>query len=156
MRKMSTLVEQVQILWRAKKSWGPDVEMIVPLPVVVAVESKNTFRKALEDFDQIIGYRTAKEYDAVILRVEKRIEGDEEDLELVLERANKLGIGVVAGGYPYSPLMGTEKVFARAYLDLTSNPGELVRDMGLALQTLKTPLNKLFVFREFFRVSSRE
>jgi hypothetical protein len=153
-RKVSALVEPFQILWRAKKSWGPDVEMILPLPIVVAVESKNTFGQALEDFDQIIGYRTAKKYDAVILRVERRVERDREELELVLEQASKLGIGVVVNGYSYSPLMGAEKVLARACLDLASDPGELIREMQPASQILRMPLDRLLVFREFFKVRS--
>jgi len=155
-RKVSILVESSQILWRVNKSWGPDVEMILPLPIAVAVESKNTFGQALEDFDQIIGYRAAKKYDAVILRVEKRVEGDRDELELVLEQAGKLGIGVVVNGYSYSPLMGTEKVLARACLDLASDPSELIRRMQPASQILKMPLDRLFVFREFFEARSHE
>jgi|GEM_PF-2121611 hypothetical protein len=153
---MSILVESSQILWRAKKSWGPDVEMILPLPIAVAVESKNNFGQALEDFDQIIGYRMAKKYDAVILRVEKRVEGDRDKLKLVLEQAGRLGIGVVVNGNSYSPLMGTERVLARACLDLASDPSELIRGMQSASQILKMPLDRLFVFREFFEVRSRE
>jgi hypothetical protein len=153
---MSILVESSQILWRVNKSWGPDVEMILPLPIAVAVESKNTFGQALEDFDQIIGYRAAKRYDAVILRVEKRVEGDRDELELVLEQAGKLGIGVVVNGYSYSPLMGTEKVLARACLDLASDPSEVIRRMQHASQILKMPLDRLFVFREFFEVRPHE
>jgi len=149
-----TQVESFQILWRAKKSRGPDVEMILPLPIAVAVESKNTFGQALGDFDQIIGYRTAKKYDAVILRVERWVERDREELELVLEQAGKLGIGVVVNGYSYSPLMGTEKVLARACLDLASDPGELIREMQPAPQILRMPLDRLLVFREFFKVRS--
>jgi hypothetical protein len=137
-------------------SWGPDVEMIVPLPVVLAVESKNTFGDALEDFNQIVGYRIAKKYDAIILRIEKRIKGDEEEHKLVLEKSSKLGIGVVLGGYSYSPLMGTEKVLARASLDFTSNFSEVVKDMGHAVQILKIPLDRLFVFREFFEANYYE
>jgi len=156
MRKMSISVEPSQILWRVNKSRGPDVEMILPLPIAVAVESKNTFGQVLEDFDQIIGYRAAKKYDAVILRVEKRVEGDREELKLVLEQAGKLGIGVVVNGYSYSPLMGTEKVLARAHLDLASDPSEVVRRMQSASQILKMPLDKLFAFREFFEVRSHE
>jgi hypothetical protein len=152
MRKMSILVESTQILWRAKKSWGPDVEMFLPLPIAVAVESKNTFAQALEDFDQIIGYRMDKKYNAVILRVEKRVEGDRDELELVLEQAGKLGIGVVVNGYSYSPLMGNEEVLARARLELASDPRELIKGMQPALQILKMPLDRLFVFREFFEV----
>jgi len=153
---MSILVESSQILWRVNKSWGPDVEMILPLPIAVAVESKNTFGQALEDFDQIIGYRAAKKYDAVILRVEKRVEGDRNELELILEQAGKLGIGVVVNGYSYSPLMGTEKVLTRACLDLASDPSEVVRRMQHASQILKMPLDRLFVFREFFEVRPHE
>jgi hypothetical protein len=91
-RKVSILVEPFQILWRVKKSWGPDVEMILPLPIAVAVESKNTFGQALEDFDQIIGYRTAKRYDAVILRVEKRVEETGRSLSLFLSRPASSGL----------------------------------------------------------------
>jgi len=153
---MSILVESSRILWRANKSWGPDVEMILPLPITVAVESKNTFSQALEDFDQIIGYRTNKKYDAVILRIEKRVERDRDELELVLEQAGKLGIGVVVNGYSYSPLMGSEEVLAQACLDLASDPNEVIRRMQHASQILKIPLDRLFVFRKFFEARSRE
>ena len=60
------------------------------------------------------------------------------------------------GGYSYSPLMGTEKVLARASLDFTSNSSEVVKDMGHAVQILKIPLDRLFVFREFFKANYYE
>jgi hypothetical protein len=151
---MSNLIEKAQILWRKKESRGPDVELILPLPVAVAVETKNTFGQALEDLDQIIGYQATKKYDAVVLRVERLIEEEKNPLKLVLDQATKLGIGVVVGGYSYSPLMGTEKVLARAHLDLISDPGKLAKEMGRALQKLELSLDKLLSFRKFFEVSS--
>jgi len=153
---LSNLVEKTQILWRKKESAGPDVELILPLPIAVAVESKNTFGQALKDFAQIIGYQATKKYDAVILRVERLREEERNSLKLVLDQATKLGIGVVVGGYSYSPLMGSEKVLARAHLDLTSDPGKLAKDMGRALQKLELSLDKLLSFRKFFEVSSCE
>ena len=150
---MSNTVESCQLIWRAKKSKGPDVEMIVHLPVAVAVESKNTLGDALGDFDQVISYKRSRKYDATILRIERCIEKEGEKLEQLLKLASTHGVGVVVGGHRYSPLMGGERVLLQAPLHLTSDPVEVLRRSGSATQILRMPLDKLLIFRRYFKAS---
>jgi hypothetical protein len=145
------VVERQRILWRARGSWGPDVEMVLPLPVTVAVEAKNTVGDALGDLDQLIGYARNRAYDAMILRI-LHPGGREDDLEKLLRAVRGYGIGVVAGGDAYSPLMGNERVLLKACLRLTSEPAEVNRGMGLAARALEMPLSMLIEMRKFFEV----
>ena len=145
------VVEREQILWRARGSWGPDVEMVLPLPVTVAVEAKNTVGDALGDLDQLIGYARKEIYDATILRI-LHPGGREDDLEKLLRSVRGYGIGVVAGGDAYSPLMGNERVLLKACLRLTSEPAEVIRGMGLVARALDMPLSMLIEMRKFFEV----
>jgi hypothetical protein len=145
------IVERCRILWRARGSWGPDVEMVLPLPVTVAVEAKNTVGDALGDLDQLIGYARKEIYDATILRI-LHPGGREDDLKKLLGVAREYGIGVVVGGDAYSPLMGAEEVLLRACLRLTSKPAEVVRGMGVAARALEVPLSMLIEMRKFFEV----
>jgi hypothetical protein len=145
------VVKRQQILWRARGSWGPDVEMVLPLSVTVAVEAKNTVGDALGDLDQLIGYARNRVYDATILRI-LHPRGREDDLKKLLGAVRGYGIGVVVGGDAYSPLMGTERVLLRACLRLTSEPAEVIREMGLAARALEMPLSMLIEMRKFFEV----
>jgi hypothetical protein len=145
------VVERQRILWRARGSWGPDVEMVLPLPVTVAVEAKNTVGDALGDLDQLIGYARKEIYDAMILRI-LHPGGREDDLEKLLRSVRGYGIGVVAGGDAYSPLMGNERVLLKACLRLTSEPAEVIRGMGLVARALDMPLSMLIEMRKFFEV----
>lgn len=149
------VVERQQILWRARESWGPDVEIVLPLPITVAVEAKNTIGDALEDLDQLISYARNKSYDAIILRV-LHLGGKEDYLKKLLGAVRGHGIGVVVGGDAYSPLMGAEEAILRACLRLTSEPAEVVRRMGLAARALEMPLSMLINLRKFFEVCCHE
>jgi hypothetical protein len=145
------VVERLRILWRAKESRGPDVEMVLPLPITVAVEAKNTVGDVLGDLDQLIGYARNESYDATILRV-LRLGGREDDLKKLLGAVREYGIGVVVGGDAYSPLMGTERVLLRACLRLTSEPAEVIKGMGLAARAIDMPSSMLIEMRKFFEV----
>jgi len=127
------------------------VEMVLPLPVTVAVEAKNTVGDALGDLDQLIGYARKEIYDAMILRI-LHPGGREDDLEKLLRSVRGYGIGVVAGGDAYSPLMGNERVLLKACLRLTSEPAEVIRGMGLVARALDMPLSMLIEMRKFFEV----
>ncbi|MCC6014673.1 MAG: hypothetical protein LM564_03095, partial [Desulfurococcaceae archaeon] len=94
-------------MWRSKRSWGPDVEMMVLLPVAVAVESKHTVADAYEKLGQLINYSLSDMYDAVVLRLEEAPRSSEE-LKKLADVVGEYGIGVVVGGEPYSPLSGAE------------------------------------------------
>ena len=144
-----------RIVWRSKRSWGPDVEMLLLLPVAVAVESKRTVADALSKVGQLISYSQSERYDALILRLEEAPKEDEE-LGTLVDVLGKYGIGIVVGGEPYSPLTGAEEILQRASLNLRSNPLELLEDMGLSAQSLAISLNTLLPFRRYFTVSYRE
>jgi hypothetical protein len=129
--------------------------MVLPLPITVAVEAKNTVGDALGDLDQLIGYARNEIYDATILRI-LYPGGREDDLKELLGEARRYGIGVVVRGDPYSPLMGTEEMLLKACLRLTSEPAEVVKRMGLAMRAIDMPLSILTEMRKFFEVCCRE
>jgi len=153
---VTNTIENGLVMWRAKRSRGPDVEMIVPLLVTVAVESKNTPGDALRDFSQVISYKGSEKYDAVMLRIEEPIEMEDERVKPLLGLARMCGIGVIAGGDRYSPLVGSEKVLLEALLHLTSDPAEVLRRMGWAAQILSMPPDRLLIFRKYLRAGDRE
>jgi hypothetical protein len=148
---MSNLVE---MRWRAKKSRGPDVEMVLLLPVTVAIESKNTAAEALEDFDQIISYSESNKYDAVFIKLLKynNRQNDKEKYKTLQTLAGNYKVGILIGEDPYAPLMGNEEVLKRSRLSLNSDPAELLKSMGSQVLKRAVPLDKLVSFRRLFEV----
>jgi len=129
--------------------------MVLLLPVAVAVESKRTVADAFSKVGQIIGYSQSGRYDALILRLEEAPGGSEE-LGGLSDVLSKYGVGIVVGGEAYSPLSGTEEILQRALLSLSSNPLELLKDMGLSAQSLSASLDALLLFRKYFMVRGYE
>jgi len=100
-------------MWRPKRSWGPDVEIVLLLPVAVAVESKRTAANAFDNIDQIIGYSQSGRYDALILRLEEAPR-ESEELRRLSDVLSKYGIGIVVGGGAHSPLSGAEEILQKS------------------------------------------
>jgi len=149
------LGEFSQIVWRSKRSWGPDVEMVLLLPVAVAVESKRTAADAFSSVGQIVSYSQSGRYDALILRLEEAPR-ESEELGGLLDVLSKYGVGIVVGGEAYSPLSGTEEILQKALLSLSSDPLELLKDMGFSAQSLSASLDALLSFRKYFVVRGCE
>ncbi|MGC9021418.1 MAG: hypothetical protein ACP5KE_09460 [Candidatus Methanodesulfokora sp.] len=143
------------ILWRSLASGGPDVEMIMFVPVAIAVESKRTLTAALDDLDQIIGYVAGSLYDAVILRL-RNYPGEEE-----LRKAEPLirrGVGIVIGEDDYAPLGHFDRVLFSADLKMRGNVIEIFRRMGgtanlaeYSLNNIEDALTRLSSLRRFFQ-----
>lgn len=144
----------IEMIWRPKKSRGPDVEMILHLPVTVAIESKNTVAEALDDFGQIIRYIESKKYDSVFIKIleDSDRQDDSEKYETLLRQADKHNVGILIGEDPYAPLMGNEKVLKRSRLSLNSNPAELLKSMGSNVLKRDVSFDKLVSFRRLFEV----
>ena len=149
---MSNSIEMYKMMWRSKGSRGPDVEMILPLPITVAIESKNTIAEALEDFDQIIRYST--KYDAIFIRLLKynTRQDVKEKYKILQSLADRYRIGILIGEDPYSPLMGSEEVLKRSRLSLNSDPAELLKSMGSRALIRAVLLDKLVSFRRLIEV----
>jgi len=148
-------VEFGRIVWRSKRSRGPDIEMMLLLPVAVAVESKHTVADAYEKIGQLIDYGLNDMYDAVFLRLEEAPRSGEE-LKKLVDVVDRYGIGVVVRGEPYSPLSGAEEVLRRALLTLRANPLKLLEDMGLSARSISASLDTLLTLRRYFTVGGRE
>ena len=144
------LVESYQIVWRAKKARGPDVEMVFPLPIAVAIESKHSVADAYDNVGQVVGYALSRKYDAVFLRLEVPPKEGDEDFKKLKSVIGAHGIGVVVGESTYSPLIEPQMVLQRASLRLRSNPLELIRDMGFLAQSLKASFDELSSLRKCF------
>jgi hypothetical protein len=144
----------IEIIWRSKKSRGPDVEMILPLPFTVAIESKNTVAEALDDFGQIIRYIESKKYDSVIIKILEfnDRQDDSEKYKTLQELADRFKVGILIGEDPYAPLMGNEKVLKKSGLSLYSDPAELLKSMGSQVLKRYVPLDNLISFRGLFEV----
>jgi hypothetical protein len=151
---MSNYIEMYRMIWRSKESRGPDVEMVLPLPVTVAIESKNTIAEALEDFGQIIRYSESNKYDAVFIRLLKynNRQDIKEKYKILQSLAGRYRVGILIGEDPYSPLMGNEEVLERSFLSLNSDPAELLKSMGSRALIRTVPLDKLVSFRRLFKV----
>ncbi len=128
--------------------------MILPLPITVAVESKNTVTDALDDFDQIIRYIESKNYDSVLIKILKysNKQDDSEKFKTLQELADRFKVGILIGEDPYAPLMGNEKVLKRSGLSLYSDPAELLKSMGSQVLKREMSLDRLVLFRRFFEV----
>ncbi|MEM4592439.1 MAG: hypothetical protein QW196_03475 [Sulfolobales archaeon] len=109
--------KSVKMLLRLRKSWGADVEYIVFVPVLVAVESKGTTRQALDSSKQLADY--AERYDALFLHVEDSGLSSEE-LSALKGLASTYGAGVLLGGSSADPLT-TAKLVSVAKLKIKSN-----------------------------------
>lgn len=127
------------------------MEMMVLLPVAVAVESKHTVADAYEKLGQLINYSLSDMYDAVVLRLEEAPRSSEE-LKKLADVVGEYGIGVVVGGEPYSPLSGAEEVLGKALLTLRGNPLKLLEDMGLSARSISASLDTLLTLRRYFTV----
>jgi len=151
---MSNNMETYKMMWRSKESRGPDVEMILPLPITVAIESKNTIAEALEDFDQIIRYSESDKYDAIFIRLLKynTRQDVKEKYKILQSLADRYKVGILIGEDPYSPLMGSEEVLKRSRLSLNSDPAELLKSMGSRALIRAVLLDKLVSFRRLFEV----
>lgn len=140
-------------MWRPKKSRGPDVEAIIFLPVVVAVESKRTADGALDKVAQIISYAEDKSYDAVILRLEENPE-EAKSYDKLVNLIGRYGVGVVVGGDPYAPLSGSEEVLLKARMKLRPSPAlELHSEMQqvvVSTEDVGKLVEKLSLYRKFF------
>jgi len=123
--------------------------MVLLLPVAVAIESKRTVADAFSKVGQIIGYSQSWRYDAVILRLEEAPR-ESEELRRLSDVLSKYGVGIVVGSGAHSPLSGAEEVLQKALLSLSSDPLELLKDMGFLAQSMNVPLNALFSFRRYF------
>jgi hypothetical protein len=144
------IVESCQIVWRSKKTRGPDVEMALPLPITVAIESKRTVADAYDKIGQLIDYVLSERYDAVFLRLEKPPRQGDENFRKLENAVSDYGIGILVGESPYSPLTESQSVLRKASLHLCSDPLELIRGMGLSAQSLKMPFDRILSFRKYF------
>lgn len=149
-------MDSYRIVWRGKRARGPDVEMVFPLPIAVAIESKHTVADAYDKVGQVIDYALSGKYDAIFLRLEVPPEEGDEDFERLKSVIGTYGIGVVVGESPYSPLTESQMILQKASLCLRSNPSELIRDMGLSAQSLKASFDQLSLLRKYFVVKNCE
>ena len=143
------------MLWKPRKTRGPDVEMIIYIPIAIALESKPTADAALKEIGQVIKYLKKGIYDAVLLRLESPPR-DNSELRTLIEVAKKYGIGIILGGKTYAPLMGFEDVLVEAQLRLRGNPALLYQRRGRMevlnkhANTVKDQLEDLSCFRKYF------
>ncbi|MEM4469045.1 MAG: hypothetical protein QXS32_08285 [Candidatus Nezhaarchaeales archaeon] len=152
---MSNNLELIQMLWRYKKTRGPDVEAVIFLPIVVAIESKRTARAAFDSFAQIVTYAKDEKYDAVLLRLEENPDKDSLN-ENFIELTRNYGIGVIVGGETYAPLSGSEEVLLKARLRLRSSPtAELYKEMqqvDVRIDDVGKLIEYHLLFRKFFEM----
>ena len=160
---MTKAIKYVRMMWRKRGSHGPDVEMILYIPVTIAVESKPTADVALREIGQVIKYARSGVYDAVLLRLEGSERSCNAELRDLIEVAKQHGIGVVLGGEAYAPLIGIEQVLVGARLGLHGDPVALhqkrremttvSREVSCAEELLKD----LSCFRDYFlKINQRE
>jgi len=126
------------------------------LPIAVAIESKRTASDALDRVSQVISYAMSGRYDAVFLRLDVPPKEGDEDLKKLKAIVGPHGIGIIAGGHPYSPLTELEALLQKAFLSLNSNPLDLIEDMGSLTHTVEVSLDSLLLLRKYFKVGCRE
>jgi len=143
-------------MWRCRRARGPDVELLLPLPIAIAIESKRTAADALDKVSQVISYAMSGRYDAVFLRLDVPSKEGDEDLKRLKAIVGPHGIGIIVGGYPYSPLTELEALLQKAFLGLNSDPLDLIKDMGSSIHTMEVSLDSLLLLRKYFKVSCRE
>ncbi|MEM1618675.1 MAG: hypothetical protein QXE77_03895 [Desulfurococcaceae archaeon] len=121
------LCKSVKIVWRTRGSWGPDLEYILFVPVLVAVETKRTVKQAEESVNQLISY--AEKYDALFLHLEEK--KDPHEFLALKELAMTRGIGILLGGSRENPLATADIVYA-AKLEIKSglDLSEVCRSFG--------------------------
>lgn len=143
-------------MWKQRGSHGPDVEMILYMPIAVAVESKPTVDVALKEIGQVIKYARSGMYDAVLVRLENPPRTGSAELRTLIDAAKQHGIGIVLGGETYAPLTGFEQVLVRAPLGLHGNPVALYQKRGKMkvvsrdISTIEEQLKDLSCFRRYF------
>jgi len=127
------------MMWTSRGSHGPDVEAVMLIPIVVAVESKRTSSVALKEIGQAIKYVESKLYDSVFINIEDEPSQDDEDFKRLLNHAQRLGVGILVGGEPYSaPYQYSEKqVRLKAVLGLHGDPLALLRERQKYMRELR-------------------
>lgn len=159
---MPNIVEYTQVMWKPRKSHGPDVEMIIYIPIVVAVESKLTVDVALKEIGQVIKYARTRLYDAVLIRLEHPPADSNAGLRTLIDVAEQHGIGIILGGSTYAPLTGSEQVIAKALLGLQGDPVLLYRRRGgmnilsKRADNTEDQLKDLSHFRKYFLLAEKE
>lgn len=148
---------KVPLIWRGKGSHGPDVEAVLLIPLVVAVESKPSVTTALNQIGQILRYKESGVYDSVILRLQGEPR-DKKDLDILKRYANENGVGIVIGKGPHDP-PGRDKVILPAKLDFKGNPYKFFTENRVSFrediteeQDLADALKHLVANRKYFRV----
>lgn len=153
MKKVNN-IEYIKMLWKSKRSHGPDVETILFLPIAIAVESKRSVDVALDDIAQIIRYAEDKNYDSVILRLEKSPE-ESRSFNMLLNLIKEYGVGIVIGEDPHAPLSGSDDVLLRAQVRIrTSSLTRLCEGMQMVAMkagSIEDLVEDLSFFRKFFR-----
>jgi len=144
------------MMWKPRGSHGPDVEMILYVPIAVAIESKPTVDVALKEIGQVIKYARSGMYDAVLVRLEKPPGANNAGLRTLMDIARQQGIGIVLGGGTHAPLIGSERVLIKALLELHGNPVLLYqkrKKMSIIyrnVDTVEEQLKDLSCFRRYF------
>lgn len=153
---MTKAVKYTRIMWKQRGSHGPDVEMILYMPIAIAVESKPTVDVALKEIGQVIKYARSEMYDAVLVRLENPPRTNSPELRTLIDVAKQHGVGIVLGGETYAPLTGFEQVIVRAPLRLHGNPVALyqkrwkMKIVSKDVSDIEEQLKDLSNFRKYF------
>lgn len=127
------------LIWKPRKSSGPDVEQMILVPVLVAVEDKDTPRQAVSDIGQILRY--LPRYDAVFVRVFDWVDG--RAANMLVELAAKHGLGVIVEDKPYEPIGPGSNFIIPAQVAFKNSISEKISRMqsGYSFKLCKKPIS---------------
>ncbi|WP_131160166.1 hypothetical protein [Aeropyrum pernix] len=157
---MSKTLEIPWMLYRRKGSYGPDVEVVLMMPISVAIEDKLSLEVALREFGQVLNYYMSGSYDAVFIRINDVASVDHRRLALLEHMASQHGIGVLVGGSPYSAFTESDVLKLPAVISMKGNPlrvyrrGRPMTPVIRKADDFEQLIESALRYRSFFRAES--